>query len=161
MYKYPLSGITLKYTHTHMRARTHISHGIQLSSPTLVLGFWSLPLLPSLVTPLATRVLPIQINYLCLNPSFRLASGKPEPKHMTVWCDLELREGFPGISVVKNPSANAGGAGDLGLIPGSGRSPGGGNNNPLLSSCLESPMDRGDWRATGCRIAQSWTRLSN
>ena len=47
--------------------------------------------------------------------------------------------GFPGVSVVKNPPANAG---DLGSIPGSGRSPGEGNGNPLQYSCLENPMER-------------------
>ena len=52
---------------------------------------------------------------------------------------------IPDVSVVKNPSANAG---DTGLIPGSGRSPGRGNGNPLQYSCLENPMDRGAWRAT-------------
>ena len=41
-------------------------------------------------------------------------------------------------------------AGDPGSIPGSGRSPGGGNGNPLQYSCLEKPMDRGAWRATVC-----------
>ena len=49
--------------------------------------------------------------------------------------------GFTGGSVVKNTLANAG---DAGLTPGSGRSPGGGNGNPFLYSCLENPMDRGD-----------------
>ena len=48
-------------------------------------------------------------------------------------------EGFPGGSVVKNPPATTGGAGDGGLIPESGRSPGGGNGNPLQYSCLENP----------------------
>ena len=52
--------------------------------------------------------------------------------------------GFPGGSVVKNPPANVG---YMGLIPGSGRSPGGGNGNPLQYSCLENPMDRGAWQA--------------
>ena len=52
---------------------------------------------------------------------------------------------FPGGSVVKNPLANAG---DVGLIPESGRSPGEGNGNPLQHSCLENPMDRGVWWAT-------------
>ena len=64
--------------------------------------------------------------------------------------------GFPGGSVVKNTLANAG---DAGLTPGSGRSPGGGNSNPLLYSCLENLMDRGSWQATAHRIANSWTRL--
>ena len=48
--------------------------------------------------------------------------------------------GIPGSSVVKNPLANAG---DMGSIPGSGRSPGEGNGNPLQYSCLENPMDTG------------------
>ena len=52
-------------------------------------------------------------------------------------------------------------AGDLGSIPGLGRSPGEGNANPLQSSCLEKPMDRGAWWATVHGIAKSWTRLSN
>ena len=52
--------------------------------------------------------------------------------------------GLPGDTVVKNPPANAG---DAGLIPGSGRSPGGGNENPLQCSCLENPKGRGAWRA--------------
>ena len=50
--------------------------------------------------------------------------------------------GFPLHSVVKNPLANAG---DAGLNPGSGRSPGDGNGNPLQYSCLENPTDRGGW----------------
>ena len=53
--------------------------------------------------------------------------------------------GFLGGSVVKNPPANAG---DMGLISGSGRSPRGGNDNPLPYSCLENPTDRGAWQAT-------------
>ena len=59
-----------------------------------------------------------------------------------------LQLGFPGKMVVKNPPANAEDAGDMGSIPGSGRSPGGGNGNPLQYSCLDNPMDRGAWRAT-------------
>ena len=51
--------------------------------------------------------------------------------------------GFPGGSVVNNLPASAGYAGDMGLIPGSRRSPKGGNGSPLQYSCLESPMDRG------------------
>ena len=52
--------------------------------------------------------------------------------------------GFPGGSVVKNPPANAG---DLGPIPGSGRSPEEGSGNLLQNSCLGNSMDRGAWRA--------------
>ena len=50
--------------------------------------------------------------------------------------------------MVKNPPANVGGTRDVGLIPGSGRFPGGGSDNPLQYSCLGNPMDREAWRAT-------------
>ena len=62
--------------------------------------------------------------------------------------------GFSGGSVVKNSPANAGDAGDMGLIPGLGRCPGGGNVNPLQSSCLGHPMDRGAWQATVHGVAK-------
>ena len=52
-------------------------------------------------------------------------------------------DGLPGGTVVKNPPANAGDAGDEGSIPGSGRPSGGGNGNPLQYSCLGNPIDRG------------------
>ena len=52
---------------------------------------------------------------------------------------------FPGGSVIKNPPANTG---YVGSIPGSGRSPGEGNSNPLQYSCLGNPTDRGAWQAT-------------
>ena len=68
---------------------------------------------------------------------------------------------FPGVRVfsndqvalvVKNAPANAG---DVGSVPGSGRSLGEGNGNLLQYSCLENPMGRGDWRATVHRVAKS------
>ena len=52
-------------------------------------------------------------------------------------------------------------AGDLGLIPGWGRSPGEGNGNPPQYSCLENPMDGGAWWAVVCGVSESWTRLSD
>ena len=52
-------------------------------------------------------------------------------------------------------------AGDLGSIPGLGRSPGEGNGTPFQSSCLENSMDRGAWRATVCGVEKSWIGLSN
>ena len=55
--------------------------------------------------------------------------------------------GFPGGTVVKNLPANAGDAKDMGLIAGSGRSPGEGNGNPPQYTCLENSMDRGAWWA--------------
>jgi len=63
--------------------------------------------------------------------------------------------GFPGDAVVKNLPANAEDSGDVGLIPGLGRSPGVGNCNPLQYSCLEDSMDRGAWRATVYGVARS------
>ena len=57
----------------------------------------------------------------------------------------KILKGFPGGSVVKNPPTNSG---DASLIPGLGRSPGEGNDNPLQYSCLGNPMDRGAWWAT-------------
>ena len=60
--------------------------------------------------------------------------------------------GFPGGSENKASACNAG---DLGLIPGSGRSPGEGNGNPLQYSYLENPMDRGVWWATVHGVAKS------
>ena len=59
--------------------------------------------------------------------------------------------GFPHSSVSKESACNAG---DPGLIPGLGRSPGEGNGNPLQYSCLENPMDRGAWRATVYELAR-------
>ena len=59
--------------------------------------------------------------------------------------------------MVKSLSANAGIARDVGSISGSGSSPGGGQGNPLLCSCLENPMDRGSWRAPVHGAAKSGT----
>ena len=60
------------------------------------------------------------------------------------WTHLAVFVGAPQVALVlKNPPATAGDIRDLGLIPGSGRSSGGGNGNPLQYSCLKNPMDRG------------------
>ena len=65
---------------------------------------------------------------------------------------------FPGGSGGKESACNVG---DLGLIPGSGRSPGDGNGYALQYSCVENPMDRGAWQATVHGVAKSWTGLSD
>ena len=62
--------------------------------------------------------------------------------------------------VVKNPRASAGDTRAEGLIPGSRRSPGEGNSNPLQYSCLENSVDRGCWWAVVHGVAKSWTPLS-
>ena len=62
--------------------------------------------------------------------------------------------GFPGGSDGEESTCNAG---DLGLIPGLGRSSGGGHGNPLQNSCLKNSTDRGAWQATVHRVAKIWT----
>ena len=63
--------------------------------------------------------------------------------------------------VVKNPSASAGDARDMGSIPGSGSSPGVRSGNPLQYPCLENPLDRGAWWFTVHGVTKSLTRLSD
>ena len=63
--------------------------------------------------------------------------------------------GFPSGASIKNLPANAGDVRDVGLIPGLGRSPGGGHGNPLQYCCLENPRDRGAWQATVHRVTKS------
>ena len=63
--------------------------------------------------------------------------------------------------MVKNPPANTGEVRDAGLIPGSGRSPEEGNDNPLQYSCLKNPKDRVAWWATVHRVTKSWIGLSD
>ena len=68
------------------------------------------------------------------------------------------REGFPGGPDSKESACDAG---DLGSIPGWGRSPEEGNGNPLQCSCLENSMDRGAWQATVHGLAKSQIQLSS
>ena len=67
-------------------------------------------------------------------------------------------EELPGGAGVKNLPTNAG---DMGLIPGSGRTPGGGSGNPFQYFCLKNSMDRGAWQATVRRVTKSRTQLSD
>ena len=83
--------------------------------------------------------------------------GVTDSSDMTA-TELNWTEGFPGDSDGKGATYNAG---DLGLIPGWGRSPGEGNGNPLQYSGLENSMDRGAWQATVHGVTKSWTRLSD
>ena len=71
---------------------------------------------------------------------------------------LNIVGGFADDSDSKESACNTG---DPGSIPGSGRSPGEGNGNPLPYSCLENPMDRGACWVTVHGVAKSWTQLSN
>ena len=65
------------------------------------------------------------------------------------------------VLTVKNPSDNTGDARDMGLIPGPGRSPRGGNGSPFQDSCLENPMDRGAWWAMVHGVTKSRTQLGS
>ena len=66
---------------------------------------------------------------------------------------------LPGGSVGKEPASSAGDTGDVCSIPGSGRFPGEGHDNPLQYPCLENPVDRGAGWSTVCGVAVSQTRL--
>ena len=81
-------------------------------------------------------------------------SHQGSPLNKSWVCTLKHLFGFPGSSVVKKSACNAG---DPGSIPELDRYPGGGHGKPLQYSCLENPMDRGAWRATVHRVAQSRT----
>ena len=76
---------------------------------------------------------------------------------MAIRLYLLLYKVFLGGSAGKEPACNAG---DLGSIPGLGRSPGGGHGNTLQYSCLENSMDRGAWRAAVHGVTQSQTLMS-
>ena len=69
--------------------------------------------------------------------------------------------GLPWWLSGKESACNAGVTGDAGLIPESGRFPGGGHGNPLQYFCLENPMDRGAWQATVHGVTKSQTQLSD
>ena len=71
---------------------------------------------------------------------------------------LHMEYFFPGGSDSKESACNVG---DLDSVPGTGRSPGEGNGNPLQCSCPENPMDRGDWWATVHGVAKRQTCLSD
>ena len=78
-------------------------------------------------------------------------------KHFCNSCCTKL--GFPGGAIGKEPPASAGDIRDVGLIPGLGRSCGGGHSNPLQCSCLENPIDMAAWHTMVHRVEKSWTQL--
>ena len=103
---------------------------------------------------------------LVFRPEY-IRSGQSEKEHPSQ-AGMLISEQiiFPSLSSTlsscsSDSEESACNTGDLGFIPGSGRSPGEGHGNPLQRSCLENPMDRGAWRATVHGVAKSWTRLSN
>ena len=93
------------------------------------------------------------------------SSNIRHPDGRVFWCPCIARTecwhlGFPGGASGKEITSNAGVTGDTSLIPGSGRSSGGGNGSPLQYSCQENPMDRGAWWATVHGVTKSWTWLN-
>ena len=77
--------------------------------------------------------------------------AEPDTTEQMNWTDSLRLRAYPGGSDRKESACNAG---DLSSLPGSGRSPGEGNGNPLQYSCLENPMDRGAWWATVHGVAE-------
>ena len=96
-------------------------------------------------------------DLLAVQGTFKSLLQHHSLKASILWCS-DFFMGFPGDSEVKVSACNAG---DLGSIPGSGRSPGEGNGNPLQYSCLENPMDGGAWWAAVHGIAEGRTQLSD
>ena len=107
--------------------------GVQVPGPTLGLGF------------------PVTLGCPCPMRLVLHTHTHTQTHTHTLYCGKILITYFPDGAVVKNPPANAG---DMGSIPRLGRSPEGGNGNPLQYSCLENPMDRGAWWATVHGVAK-------
>ena len=103
----------------------------------------------------------LRFNIFFSSCSGRRSKSRAQSRGLPVWCrwSLIIKEyhklWFPSWLSRKESICNAGDTGDAGLVPGSGRSPGGGHGNPLQYPCLENPMDRGAWRATVHRVAKS------
>ena len=127
-----------KHTHTHTHTHTHK----QLTLLPLTYPLWY----PSLFSK--------SVSYFCFVNKFIciiFLDSTHKWYHKFVFLQVAL--------VVKNPSGNAGDIRDVNSIPWSGRSSGARNGNPLLSSCLENPMERGAWWATVHRVTKSWVQL--
>ena len=96
----------------------------------------------------------------CVTPSVSLSSCLSSRRGSFAWiCSLSWASRV--TLAVKKPLANAGDLKRHNLIPGSGRSHGGGNGNPLQYSCLENPTDRKTWQATVHGVTESWLQLSD
>ena len=109
------------------------------------------------------RFMSIELVILSLSSSATLFSFCPQsfPASWSFPMSWLCASGDPVVLVVKNLCASAGGVRDTGSIPGPGRSPGGGHGSPLQYSCLETPIDRGDWRATVHGVTKNQTQLSD
>ena len=131
-----------------------------LSSSSLQLGKMSLPdlsstALLSLCACPGLSLIPAATPYRVIIANETRVCSR-EPRHCCGIPYLETRLGFPRSSVGKESACNAG---DLGSIPGLGRSPAEGNGNPLQCSYLENPMDREAWQALVHRAPKNQTQL--
>ena len=93
--------------------------------------------------------------------STHLKKWEAHLQHARIFLDSEISQGVVGLSDDLDGKESACNAGDTCSIPGWGRSPGGGNSNPLQYSCLENSMDRGSWWATVHGVPKNQTQLSN
>ena len=118
-------------------------------------SFWKLALLvlqtPDPAGSVSSRLVAHDVNQTDLSSCPPCLSSPQPPLFMTFYT---RQLGFPGGSAGKESACTAG---DLGSIPGSGRSPGGRNGNPAQYSCLENPVDRGAWQAAVHGATMSWT----
>jgi len=123
------------------------------STPLLVLSYC-----PHLSNRRAPRLSPHSPLIISLSFSFHFFSFEKcaLPPIQSLHTNNTLL-GFSPWPSGKESTCNAGDAEDSGLIPGSGRSPGGGHGNPFQYSCLENPMDRGAWWATVHRVGHDWS----
>ena len=115
------------------------------------------PTAPSVLQAATSSVVPMAEDWLdcqALHPSWKHREVFHKSPVDAQTPTTRVLIGFPGDSDGKETACNSG---DPGLIPGSGKFPGEGNDNPLQYSCLENPMDRGAWWATVHGIAKSQT----
>ena len=121
--------------------------------------------------PLLANLITLQPGYLAINitsPGIKDTCAtvraiwfhSPQKRKRVGISNLHPMIHWRGFSVGSDGKESACNAEDPDLIPGSGRSPGGGNGNPLQYPCLENSMDRAAWQATVHVVTKSWTRLS-
>ena len=93
---------------------------------------------------------------MLLTPYFPFVFGWTLDFYSGLFHSIHTLRGITRGSVVRNLPASAEDAGDMGSVPGWGRSPGGGNGNPLLYPWLENPMGSGTWQTTVHGVTKSW-----
>ena len=108
---------------------------------------------------ISENILPFKMMSVCMHVCHTCWWMEVRPA-TSIYCTHTASVGLPQWLRGKESTRNAGDTGNAGSIPGSGRSPRGGHDNPLQYSCQENPMDRGAWRATVHGVTKSRTWLS-